>query len=66
MNRADSGFGLVEMMLALALSLVLVLGVAQVFIAAKNTYQSQSAAAYLQEDARFVLSKMLQEIRMVG
>ncbi len=66
MNRAESGFGLVEMMLALALSLVLVLGAAQVFIAAKNTYQSQNSAAYLQEDARFVLSKLLQEIRMTG
>jgi type IV pilus assembly protein PilW len=38
----------------------------QVFIAAKNTYISQNAAAAMQEDARFVLSKMIQEIRMVG
>jgi type IV pilus assembly protein PilW len=40
--------------------------VVQVFIAAKNTYISQNAAAAMQEDARFVLSKMIQEIRMVG
>lgn len=66
MNPGSKGFGLVEMMLALALSLVVVLGVAQVFIAAKNTYLSQNASAVLQEDARFVLSKMLQEIRMAG
>jgi type IV pilus assembly protein PilW len=43
-----------------------VLGVAQIFISAKNTYVSQNASASMQEDARFVLSKMLQEIRMVG
>ena len=54
------------MLIALALSLIVVLGVAQVFIAAKNTYVSQNAAAAMQEDARFVLSKMIQEIRMVG
>ncbi|KAF0866920.1 PilW family protein [Pseudomonas sp. LD120] len=60
------GFGLVEALLALSLSLILVLGAAQVFIAAKGTYLSQNASAYLQEDARFVLSKMLQEMRMVG
>lgn len=66
MRSGSHGFGLVEIMLALALSLVLVLGVAQVFIAAKATYLSQNASAYLQEDARFVLSKMLQEIRMTG
>ena len=66
MNRSSRGFGLIELLIALALSLVVVLGVVQVFIAAKNTYVSQNAAAAMQEDARFVLSKMIQEIRMVG
>ena len=67
MNRQHSrGFGLIELLIALVLSLVVVLGVAQIFIAAKNTYVSQNAAANMQEDARFVLSKMIQEIRMVG
>jgi type IV pilus assembly protein PilW len=66
MNRTSKGFGLIELLIALALSLVVVLGVAQIFIAAKNTYVSQSTAAGMQEDARFVLSKMIQEIRMVG
>ena len=66
MNRSSRGFGLIELLIALALSLVVVLGVAQIFIAAKNTFVSQNAASNLQEDARFVLSKMIQEIRMVG
>lgn len=66
MIRVSKGFGLIELLIALALSLVVVLGVAQIFIAAKNTYISQSTAAGMQEDARFVLSKMIQEIRMVG
>ncbi|MGF6092528.1 PilW family protein [Pseudomonas sp. 18173] len=66
MNRRNRGFGLVELLIALALSLIVVLGVVQVFIAAKNTYLSQNAAANMQEDARFVLSKLIREIRMVG
>ena len=66
MTRTSKGFGLIELLIALALSLVVVLGVAQIFIAAKNTYASQNTAAGMQEDARFVLSKMIQEIRMVG
>ena len=66
MNRSSRGFGLIELLIALALSLIVVLGVAQVFIAAKNTYLSQNTAAEMQEDARFVLSKMIQELRMVG
>lgn len=66
MKRHNRGFGLIEMLVALALGLIVVLGVVQTFIAAKNTYVSQNSAAAMQEDARFVLSKMIQEIRMVG
>jgi type IV pilus assembly protein PilW len=66
MRHYSRGFGLIELLIALALSLIVVLGVAQVFISAKNTYVSQNTAAGMQEDARFVLSKMIQEIRMVG
>lgn len=66
MNRSSRGFGLIELMIAMAISLIVVLGVAQIFISAKSTYISQSTSAGMQEDARFVLSKMIQEIRMVG
>ncbi|MGE8144547.1 PilW family protein [Pseudomonas frederiksbergensis] len=66
MKHSNRGFGLIELLIALVLSLIVVLGVAQVFISAKNTYISQNTAAGMQEDARFVLSKMIQEIRMVG
>ncbi|AHL35996.1 pilus assembly protein PilW [Pseudomonas brassicacearum] len=66
MSRHCRGFGLIELMIALVLSLIVVLGVVQIFIAAKNTYISQGAAAVMQEDARFALSKMVQELRMVG
>lgn len=66
MKHTSRGFGLIELLIALALGLIVVLGVVQIFIAAKNTYVSQNSAAAMQEDARFVLSKMIQEIRMVG
>ncbi|MBX8471064.1 prepilin-type N-terminal cleavage/methylation domain-containing protein [Pseudomonas sp. RIT778] len=66
MKRHNLGFGLIEMLVALALGLIVVLGVVQIFLAAKNTYVSQNSAAAMQEDARFVLSKMIQELRMVG
>ncbi|WKV96053.1 prepilin-type N-terminal cleavage/methylation domain-containing protein [Pseudomonas sp. H22_DOA] len=66
MKHQNRGFGLIELLVALALGLIVVLGVVQIFIAAKNTYVSQNSAAAMQEDARFVLSKMIQEIRMVG
>lgn len=66
MNRDLRGFTLIELMVALAISLMVVAGVVQAFIAAKSTHVSQAVAAGMQEDARFVLSTLLQDIRMVG
>ncbi|WP_431194188.1 PilW family protein, partial [Pseudomonas viridiflava] len=66
MRRLSRGFGLVEIMVALVPGLVVSLGIVQIFTASRVTYQSQNASARMQEDARFVLSKMIQEIRMTG
>lgn len=66
MKKYSKGLGLIELMVAMVLGLVVVLGVTQIFISAKNTYQSQNAAAVMQEDARYLFSRMIQDIRMVG
>lgn len=66
MRKTGRGFGLIELMIALVLGLLVVAGVIQIFSAARGTYSSQNSSARLQEDARFVLSKMIQEVRMVG
>jgi type IV pilus assembly protein PilW len=66
MKHRAMGFGLIEIMISLLLGLLIVAGVIQIFISAKNTYLSQNASAVMQEDARFILTKMAQEIRMVG
>jgi len=66
MSRRCRGFGLIELMIAITLGLIVVLGVTQIFVAAKSTYLAQNTAAGMQEEARFILSKMTREIRMVG
>lgn len=67
MNRRNQrGLTLIELMIALVLGLVIVLGVTQTFLSAKNTYLTQNASAAMQEDARYLLSRMSQEIRMTG
>jgi type IV pilus assembly protein PilW len=66
MKKFAKGFGLIEVMVALVLGLVVTLGIIQIFSASRGTYQSQNASARMQEDARFVLSKLMQEIRMTG
>ena len=60
------GFSLIELLLAMAVGLILVLGVSQVAISARATHASQQAAMLLQDDARFVLGKLIQDIRQAG
>lgn len=59
MRHRVRGFSLVEVLLALAVGLVLVLGVSQVVISSRATHASQQAAMLLQDDARFVLGKIV-------
>lgn len=66
MRKLSRGFGLVEIMVALVIGLAVSLGIVQIFSASRATYQSQNSAARMQEDARFILSKLIQEIRMTG
>jgi type IV pilus assembly protein PilW len=66
MMRHANGFGLVEIMLALLLGLVMSLALTQIFATTKSTYLSQTSSASLQEDARFILAKMMQEVRLAG
>jgi type IV pilus assembly protein PilW len=66
MKRLALGFSLLEVLLAMTLGVVLVLGVSQVVISSRATHASQQAAMVLQDDARFVLGKMLQDIRQAG
>lgn len=66
MNKVERGFGLVEVMIAVTLGIVIILGITQIFASAKQSYMTQDAASRLQEDARYVLSRMVQDIRMAG
>lgn len=64
--RAAAGFSLVEVLLAMSLGLLLLLGGSRVFIGALHSWRVQEAAVRLQEDARFVLHRMAGDIRMAG
>ncbi len=66
LSKGQRGVSLVEIMVALALGLILILGVVQLFTSSKQTYRVQEAAAKLQEDGRYILTRMSQELRMAG
>lgn len=60
------GLTLIEIMIAVTISLVLLAGVMQIFISSKKTYHFQEAMARLQENGRFAIDFMTRELRMAG
>lgn len=65
-TKLQRGLSLVELMIAMALSLLLMLGVTQVFLASKNSYVTNGALAELQENARFAMDAMAFDLRNLG
>ncbi|MFS0825928.1 PilW family protein [Pseudomonas phoenicis] len=66
MSVRQTGFSLIEALVALALGLLVLAGASQVFIAAYQTWRLQAAAQQLQGDARLALTRIAQDIRMAG
>lgn len=60
------GMTLVEIMIALALSAFLILGLVQVFVAGKAAYMSSEGLSRVQESARFATDYLQRDIRMAG
>lgn len=65
-NRHQQGFTLVEIMVAMTISLLLLAGVLQIFLGSKVTYQLQNSIGRLQENVRFSMDIMTQNIGMAG
>lgn len=61
-----AGFGLVELMISITLGLVLSTAVIQVFVASNTSSLVQESLAQIQENARFAMRTISQEVRMSG
>lgn len=65
MNK-QQGFSLIEIMIALTISLILMAGVLTIMAASKRTYGIQGELAYLQDGARFIMEDITYGARMAG
>jgi len=65
-KRRQDGFGLLEVTLALALGLMLMAAVGQLFVSAHQNWRLQSTAVRMHSEARLALLRMAQDIRMAG
>ena len=65
-NKKNKGFTLVELMIAIAVSSILMLGVSQIFSSSKRTYKLNTELARTQENIRYAVEEMAKDIRMAG
>lgn len=66
MALRQAGLSLIELMIAITLSLLLILGVTQIFLSSKATYVSNQALSTIQESGRFAIDLLAKDIRNAG
>ncbi len=62
----QAGLSLVELMIAMAIGLLLMLGVIQIFIASQAASRLSEGVARVQENGRFALDFLERDVRMAG
>ncbi|MFN4262570.1 MAG: PilW family protein [Thioalkalivibrionaceae bacterium] len=62
----DRGVTLVELLVAIVVSLVLLAGVLAVFVATQQSSRTQAAVVSVQESARFISERVSRDIRQAG
>lgn len=65
-NKNVQGVTLIELMLALVISSILLLGVGTIYSSSKRGYVVQEEFAKLQENARIAMNFLVKDIRMAG
>lgn len=62
----QAGLSLVELMVALLISSLILIGLVQIFASTRVTYQADEGLARLQENGRFAMDFLARDIRMAG
>lgn len=65
-HKQQYGFTLVEIMVAAVISLVILGGVAQVFLGNRDSYRLLQASSNVQETGRFGMEFLVKDVRMAG
>ena len=60
------GFTLVELMIAMTISIVLIGGVVEIFTSSRQAYRLQESQARMQENARFIFAVLSNSLRQAG
>jgi type IV pilus assembly protein PilW len=64
--KHQHGISLVEILVALVISLFLLAGIIQVYVANKSSYAFSNSISRIQENGRYALDTLAQDLRMAG
>jgi len=64
--RYARGFSVVELMVAMAISLLLLTGVVSIFVSSKSSYETNERLSRIQENGRFALDTIMTDLRASG
>lgn len=65
-GKAQGGFSLIELMIALLLGLIVILGAITVFLSNKQSYRTNVALGQVQENARVAFDLIARDVRQAG
>lgn len=65
-GSGQQGFSLVELMVAMAISLLLLGGVIAIFVSSRSSYETTDSLSRIQENGRFALDTIIGDIRAAG
>lgn len=65
-NKPQSGFSLIELLVALGISLFLLLGISYIYTGSKQTYRVEENLARMQESGRLAFEYLSRDIRSAG
>lgn len=64
--RRQQGLSLVELMVAMVVALILLIGVVQIYLGTSATSRTQEGLSRVQENARFAIDTLSRDVRMAG
>ena len=65
-SRLQQGFSLIELLVALAMGLAVLVGLSSVYVAVKQSFRFAETSGRLQEDGTFALDMIARDLRMAG
>ena len=60
------GFSLVELMVAMLVTLILLAGIGQIFLSSKKSFNIQDSLSRIQDNGRYAIETLAQDIRRAG